>query len=160
MSGRRLFGDVAFVFDGEVGDATAGVEGAIGENGIGWTGLDATRTGAAVVGDEGNVWFEFEAEQDFGKEKIGAFLRMDEAGVLADPAEAGALGEVAFEEGAGIGVVAIRDGMSDLRFDELDEAGEARREDEVVVFAEGVGGDPPSALRATPPKFSEFWGRR
>jgi hypothetical protein len=101
-----------------------------------------------VVGGERRVGFEFEAEQDFGEEEIGAFLRMDEAGVFADPAEAGALGQVAFEERAGVGVVTVGDGMPDLRFDELDEALQARREDEVVVFAEGVGGD--TTLDLTP----------
>jgi len=74
-----------------------------------------------VIGGKGRIGIEVEAEQDFGEEEVGARARVDEAGIFADPAEAGALGEVAFEQGAGVGVGAIRDGAPDLCFDELDE---------------------------------------
>ena len=47
-------------------------------------------------------------------------MRINETGVLADPTQPGALGEVTLEDGAGIGVVTIRDRATNLLFDEND----------------------------------------
>jgi hypothetical protein len=115
----QVFGNVAFVFDGEEGDAAARVEGAVGEDALGGAGVDAAGAGAAVIGGEGFVGFEFDAEQNFGKQECGASLRVDEHGVFADPAQTCALGKFTFEDGTCVGVITIGDGMPDLFFDEL-----------------------------------------
>lgn len=92
-----VFGDVNFVFDGEIGNATARIQGAIEENGVCRACIDAAGASPAMVSHEGGVGFEFEVEQDLGKQEIGTFLRMDQAGVFADPSEPCALGKLTFE---------------------------------------------------------------
>ncbi len=66
---------------------------------------------------------------------------MDEAGILADPADAGALGQVPFKAGARIGIPAILDRISDLLLDRLNEFLHPRGKDIVIVIAPGVGGN-------------------
>ena len=134
----QFFGNVVFEFDGEVGDAAARVEGAIGEDALRGAGFEAACAGAAVVGDEAVIGFEFDAEQDFSKKKCGAHLWVDEHGVFADPAEACALGKFAFENGTCIGVITIGDGMTDLLFNEFHDLLQARRNDVVIIVAESV----------------------
>ena len=138
--GVELFGDVAAVFEGEVGDALGGVDGE-GGDGVAGAGLDAAGAGAAVVG-EGGVGGGVEVEDEFAKEEEGAVGGVDEEGVFADPSEAGAGGEVAFEEGAGVDVGAGGDfcfgeGGAEGAF----EFAEFGFHDFVVVAAPGVAGD-------------------
>ena len=76
--------------------------------GVGRAGVDAARAGAAAVcgwkcrcvGDE------LERGDDDSEQKPGAELLIEEAGVLADPANASALGVLALNDGAGVDVAA------------------------------------------------------
>ena len=65
---------------------------------------------------------------------------MDETGILADPADAGALSEVTLQNGTCVGVPAVLDCVPNLLFDKLDQFLHAPREDVMIVIAEGVGG--------------------
>ena len=69
--------------------------------------MNAARAGAAVIGSKGWIGVESEVEKYFRKQEIRAFLRMDETGVPADPADARPLGEVALEDGTRVGVPAV-----------------------------------------------------
>ena len=60
---------------------------------------------------------------------------MDETGVLANPADAGALRKIAFQNGAGIGIPAVLYRTPDLLLDKLDEFLHPLREDIVIVIA-------------------------
>lgn len=133
--------DVVFEFDGEIGDAARRVECAVWQNAIGGAGGDATRACAAMVGDEWRIGLEFEVEKNFGDEKIRALFWMDEASVLSDPADARALGEIAFEDGTGIRVISILYRMFYLLLDEADELLHSSGEDSVIIFAARVGGN-------------------
>ena len=102
----ELEGDGAFAFDGEVGDAAAGVHATGGGDGLGGAGGDAAGAFAAVVGG-GGVRGEFEGGEDVCEEEPGAEVAVDLHGALAAPAEAGFAGEVALEDGAGVHVGAL-----------------------------------------------------
>ena len=102
----ELKGDGAFAFDGEVGEAAAGVHLTGGGDGLGGAGGDAAGTGAAVVGGF-LVRGQVEGGDDFSEEEPGAELAVDLHGAFAIPAEAGFTGEIAFEDGAGINVMAL-----------------------------------------------------
>ena len=95
--------DGAFEFNGEVGDAAAGVEDEGLGDGLGGAGGDAALASAASV-SFGRVWEEFCGGEDFGEEEPVAEGAADEVGVFSDEADAGALGEVSFEDGAGVDV--------------------------------------------------------
>jgi len=140
--------DIVFEFDGEVRDATRRVEGAIGENATGGAGSDAARARAAVIGDERRVGFEREIEKNLGEQKIRALLRMDEAGVFADPADTGALGEITLKDGTRVCIPAVPYRTPNLLLDKLNEFFHPREEDVVVISAARVGGDP--ALTPSP----------
>ena len=137
----QLLGDLAFILDGEIGDAQICVEGAVWQNSLGGTGVDAASAGSAVVAGKGFVNREFDAKQNFSKEKVGADFGVDETGVFTDPAETGALGKVAFENRTGICIPAVGNRMPDLVFDEVDDGFELFFQEDVVVVDEGVGGD-------------------
>jgi hypothetical protein len=115
----------------------------VGGDGIGGAGVDAAAAGAAVVG-EGGVGGEIEIEDHFAEEEPGAVVGVDEEGVFADPAEAGAGGEFALEEGAGVGVAAGEEGFG-FGVEEVAEASfegaEFSVDDFVVVASPGVAGD-------------------
>ena len=102
----ELEGDGAFAFDGEVGEAAAGVHLTGGGDGLGGAGGDAAGAGAAVVGGF-LVRGQVEGGDDFSEEEPGAELAVDLHGAFAIPAEAGFAGEIAFEDGAGINVMAL-----------------------------------------------------
>ena len=101
--GAQLGRDGAFEFDGEVGDAAAGVEDEGLGDGLGGAGGDAALASAAAV-FFGRVGGQFGGGEDFGEEEPVAEGAADEVGVFSDEADAGALGEVSFEDGAGVDV--------------------------------------------------------
>jgi hypothetical protein len=92
-----------------------------------------------MVRGKRRVWLEFEVQKDFGEQKIGAALWVDETGVLADPAKARPLSEIPLKDRTGIGIPAVFDRASDLRFDKLNQFLHPRREDVVIVIAAGIG---------------------
>lgn len=138
--GAEFFGDGAFEFDGEVGDAEAGIELEGGDDGLCGASGDATGAGAAAVGF-GGVGVQGECGEDFCEEKPVAESAADEVGVFADEAEAGALGEVAFEDGAGVDVgEGVVLGAGELE-EVIGELPEGLGKGVVVVLIAGVAGD-------------------
>ena len=133
-------GDGAFEFDGVVGEAAAGIKLEGGGDGLGGAGGEAAGAGAAAV-FFGSVGFEFEGGEDFGEEEPVAEGAADEVGVFADEAEAGALGEVAFEDGAGIDVPEGAGAGSAEVVEVGGELAEGGGEEVVVVGVAGVAGD-------------------
>ena len=113
--------DFAFVFDGQVRDATPGVERPVRQDAMGWTGFDATRAGSAAVGCEGRVGFQVNAEQDFSQQEIRTEFWVDQTGVFTDPTQTGALRQVAFQDGPCIGIPAVRHRPSHLLLDKCDQ---------------------------------------
>ena len=103
--------------------------------------MDAARAGAAMVGDEGRIGFEREVKQNFGYEKIGTLLGINETSIFADPADARALSEVTFENWASVCIVTVLYWTSNLRLNELNEFLHPSRDDIVIISALSVGGD-------------------
>ena len=133
----KFEGDGALVFDGEVGEAAAGVELVGGGDGLGGAGGEAAGAFAAVI-VEGAVGGDFEGGEDFGEEEVAAEGGVDLEGAFAVPAEAGGGSPVAFEDGAGIGVEFL--GAAAV-FEVGAEVAEFAVEEGVVVVAPGVAGD-------------------
>ena len=101
--GAQFDWDAALEFDGQVGNTTTGIEQEGRGDGLRRTRGDAAGAGAATIFLR-NIGREFKRGYDFGEEEPVAELAADEIRVLADEAKPGTLGEVAFEEGAGIDV--------------------------------------------------------
>jgi len=110
-----------------------------GGDGVGGAGVEAAAAGAAAVA-LGGVGLEFEGSEDFAEENPIAERAADEVGVLADEAEAGALGEIAFEDRAGVGVPE-RTRMRRDRIDESGESAETFTKKMMIVIELGVAGD-------------------
>ena len=91
------------VFNGEVGQAAAGVELVGRGDGLGRAGGEAAGATAAMI-RLGPVGREFQRGEDFGKEEPVPQAAADEVGVLAGEAEAGAPGEIALQNGPGVHV--------------------------------------------------------
>ena len=87
---RNSRGDVALVLDGQVGDAAARIELVGRGEGIGRADVEAAAAAAAMVG-LGRVGLELARGEDRAEEQPRAELARDEVGVLALPAEPGAL---------------------------------------------------------------------
>ncbi len=64
--------------------------------------------------------------------------RGDQAGVLADPAQPGALRQVALQQRACIGVPAVGNWAAHIGFDKIDQGAQARGQHFVVIVAPGV----------------------
>src|SRR5271167_2059996 len=89
-----------------------------------------------------------EVSEDFGEEKIGAVIAIEEVGVAPEPSEACARGPFAFEDWAGIDVEA--DGRSwGVMLKRCGDGASFGEHGVVVVEADGVGGDA-SAQFGTP----------
>jgi hypothetical protein len=58
---------------------------------------------------------------------------VDEQGVLADPAQPGALRQVALEDGAGVGVGFPADGVGELPLNKFGQLGQAEGDEIMVV---------------------------
>src|SRR3546814_2175299 len=67
----------------------------------GWTYVDAARAGAAVRGRR-RIDRQRQVDVDFAEEEPRAAVRVDQAGVLADPAQARVARQRAFEHRGGI----------------------------------------------------------
>lgn len=135
--GAEFEGDGAFVLDCEVGDAASRIHGVGGSDGLGRAGVDAGGAFAAVV-VLGLVDGEGEGGEEVGEEEPGAEAPMDLDGGFSVPAEACFVGEVAFEDGAGVGVVALG---STVLFEEGVEFAETGSDDVVVIAVPRVGCD-------------------
>jgi hypothetical protein len=141
--GAEIFRDASLLLDGEVGDAARGVHLVRGDEGVGRAGIDAARAGAAAVGRdlEYDAFSDWNGRDDDAEQQPGAELLVDDAGVLADPADAGAGSSGALDERAGVNVAA---GLNFFRVEALLDGGlndaEAGEELVVVVGGDEVGG--------------------
>src|SRR6185437_3721421 len=97
-----LVGDRAFVLDRPVADASSGVELIRPVEGIGRAGFEASGAGPAVVRLVWGIVGQFEIDQHRAKDREATGLAIDQAGVLADPAQSGQPGEVALQQWRGI----------------------------------------------------------
>ena len=69
--GAEILGNLAFVLNGEIGNAAAGVEFLRGDDSIGGTGIDAGGAGSAAWCGR-PVWWECQGGDDLRKEEPGA----------------------------------------------------------------------------------------
>jgi len=96
------------VLDGQVGDAAPGVEDVRRHERGGRAGVEARRAGAAAVG-QALIEGQLGGREDDADEEEGAERRREEVGVLADPAQARASGEIALEDRARVDGGTARD---------------------------------------------------
>ena len=82
-----LVGDWAAQFDRQVRNAARRIQ-LVGRQRGGGAGVDAAGAGSATVGRRG-IGVEREGRQQFAEEEPGTEGLVDQAGVLADPAESG-----------------------------------------------------------------------
>jgi len=99
----HLFGNRAALFDREIGDTLVGVELVRCNQRVGWAGIDASCASTAAIG-RGNIGLEFEGRQDNAQEQPRTQFLVEDAGVLADPADAGVFGVHALDERTSIHV--------------------------------------------------------
>ncbi len=97
-------GNLLLVLDREVGDALGGVEDVGLDKGVGGAGVEALGATAAVVGGEGRIDGQRQVGEDAADDEPGADAGAEEHRVLADPAEAGALGEFPLGDRASVHV--------------------------------------------------------
>ena len=150
--------EVAVVLDGEVGDAARRVQHARLDERVRGAGLEAAATRAAPIRCEGEIGSERGIGEDDADEGERAQRRVDEHHVLADPAEARPLGQLALGDGPCVHVAArLRSGrnLTDLPGEPLQSAAEHA----MIVGGLGVLGD----ARLTPgrrPGVMEIVGER
>ena len=96
--------------------------------------------GAAAGGGRG-IGRDVERDEEFAEEEPGAARLVDEAGVLADPAEAGQAGVGALEQRRGIDADSGFEGAGATAQQRV-ELLEAAAEFAVIIGAPGVAGDP------------------
>src|SRR5688572_26614312 len=94
-----------------------------------------------MIGDQRRVRFEPEIKQNFGEKEIGAMGGIDKAGIFADPADAGALGEIPLEERTRVGIPAVLNRTPNLLFDKFNKGLHSRWQDVVIICAAGIGSD-------------------
>src|SRR5512135_3035672 len=93
-------GNILLELDGQVGNAATRVDGTVWQDAIGRAGVDAARTGATLVCRERRIRLKLEIEKDLCQQEIRSMIWADEAGVFADPAEAGPLCQVSLQDRA------------------------------------------------------------
>lgn len=146
QTGSVLRRDIAFIFDGEVGDAFVCVQTASTFESTRRTSIQATMASAATV-LQGTVVIEFQRGDDLTEEEERAFTGDDKVGVLSDPAEAGFPGPVTFKKGGGVGEGTgfrggrLGEGREKLFRDILPELAELVLYYNMVVFSVGVIGN-------------------
>ena len=94
----QILRDGTAVFDGEVRDAPTGIQREGRRQCTGGASAQAAGAGPATV-VLGRIGFQFGRRQDLCQEEPIAQAPRDEVGVLADKANARALGEIAFQDG-------------------------------------------------------------
>ena len=72
--GALLFRDLATLFDGQVGDAKAGIEFPGSNERLRWTGVDTAPAGAAIITRKRGVVFQLEVHDQRGDKKEGTGL--------------------------------------------------------------------------------------
>ena len=92
--GRAEFlGDAALMLDGQITDAATRIQTVWCNDGAGRTDVDAARAGSSMPLRGQCRAAQLEVRIDFSEKKPGAFVLVDQAGVLADPAQTGIAGQ-------------------------------------------------------------------
>src|SRR5256885_10621752 len=104
------------------------------------TRLEAQRTSAALI-ERRRVHFERQTADDLGEKDPRPELRMDDAGVLADPSEPGVLRVDALLDGPGVDVGARVERLRPAVAHPRDQPREALADDVVIVVAPRVARD-------------------
>src|SRR5206468_168636 len=134
--------DRALELDREVGDAEPSVELVGRDDRAGRAGRDAAGARAAALTRERGVGIERPVHEDLAEQEPRAEPLRQHSGVLADPAEARALGPAALEDRSRVAVPqGARAGQSHPA-DEALERAEPVAHHAVVVLARGVARDP------------------
>ena len=129
--------DRAAVLDGEVGQALAGIESIGLGKGPGGTGLQTARAGPAVV-DGWLVVLQHEICDDLAEEEERSQPGINQAGVLAPPAQTGPAGQLTLQDGCRVDVVApLRSGIGGLDHS-APQLSQACLDNVVVVVSSGI----------------------
>src|SRR5690606_22110418 len=137
--GPQFLGDAAAQFDGQVADAAAGVDAVGRHDRPGRADVDAAAAGAAM-GAGRFVHRQRQVGEQLAEEEPAAAAAVDQATVLADPAQAGIAGQGAFQYRSRIHEHAVAE-VADLRGDAVGQLLQALAQQLVVVAAQGVAGD-------------------
>ena len=95
----HVFGNGAIVLDGQVGNAAPCVQSLRPGDRTGGTDIDAARAGAAVCRGR-HIDRQRDIDVDLADEEPRTAVAIDQAGVLADPAQPGVARQCAFQHGA------------------------------------------------------------
>jgi len=95
----QRFGNGLAEFNGEVADAATAVQYIRCNERIGRAGVETCRTRTTVVGLLGWIVVEFHIGEQGGQKKPTAGLSIEEQTVFTNPAQAGPLGKLAFQQG-------------------------------------------------------------
>ena len=90
--GTKIGWNIVFQFNRQIGNATPRINRSIRKNTLRRTGFDATRTSAALIGLEWRIRLKFNAKQNLRQKKIGTVVRINKAGIFANPSQACTLG--------------------------------------------------------------------
>lgn len=96
-----LVGQFGAILDGEIGDAAARVECAVGGERVRGTSVDTFGAAAAVVGLR-RVVVERQRADNFANHRVRTERGVDEQPIFANPAEPSTLGPAAFEHGCAV----------------------------------------------------------
>src|SRR3954468_18942433 len=138
--GAVLGRDVATVLDRQVRNALGRVEDAGRDERVGRAGVEAERARAALI-ERRRIDRERQAADDLGQENPRAELWMNDAGVLADPAEAGVLRVDPFLHRPGVDIGTGVERLGGLLAHPCDQPLEPFTDQVVVVVAPGVTRD-------------------
>ena len=109
----EFFGNRAFEFDGQVGDAAAGIQHIGPHEGIGRADVQASGAAAAVLGGVGRVFRQGQVDEQLAEKEVAAGFAVQYQGVLANPAQAGLFGDRFLEHRSAVDESAIAEGADD-----------------------------------------------
>ena len=134
----QFFVDAARVLDGQVADAAPGVHAVGRDDRAGRADVDAARAGPAMRAG-GRVDRQRQVDEQFAEEEPAAAIAIDQAAVLADPAEPGVARECAFQHRRGIDEHAMAE-RPDGRRHRIREALQAVSHELVVIATQRIAG--------------------
>src|SRR5579859_2657224 len=149
-AGTHFCRDLPAFFDGQIRNAARGIE-LVGLNQrVRGTRLNAARAASAAVRRR-QVRLKIERGQNHAQENPRAQLLVEDAGVLADPADAGVFGIDALDQRSGVYITTGRDLRRAVTFsfrpDALFHLPQPAHDGIVIVFsAPGIAGDPATGL--------------
>lgn len=130
--------EVAAMLDGQVGEASAGVDGSVVGEGTGGACFDASATVAAGARFGARGGGEVGGCQDFAEKEAGSESGDDEVVVASDESESGLCGPVAFAQRCGVDADSClsAEGGADVSGDGF----ELCSDNFMIVCADGIGG--------------------